>query len=211
MIANEDAARAWFVSRDVPRETMVKFDRFAALLREANGRQNLIAASTLDAMWVRHFLDSAQLVDMAPKMDSGCWVDLGAGAGLPGIVVALLLPGWSVRLIESRKLRCEFLRHIVAALDLGEGVQVHERRVERHPPEAHDVISARAFAPLPELLRKSQHLAGEHTIWLLPKGRNAVNELSTLEPTWQSLFHVEPSLTDADAGILVGKGRAKSG
>lgn len=210
LLGDEASVRTWLLGLPgVSRETVDRLDQFVDLLRTANQQQNLIAASTAgDMMWVRHIADSAQLVTMVGALpEAGRWIDLGSGAGLPGLVVAAMLPGWSVRLVESRRLRCEFLRHCAAELGLT-GVEVLEARVEQLPPLDHDVISARAFAPLDRLLANSRHLAGGKTHWLLPKGRNAVNELSTIAPTWQKLFHVEPSLTDADARILVGRGRA---
>ena len=212
LLTSEAEARAWLAGLPtVSRGTMEQLDQFAALLREANAQQNLIAASTAgEALWVRHIADSAQLLTLVQDATGttpaeGRWVDLGSGPGLPGLIIALLLPGWTIRLVESRRLRCDFLRHCVAALGLTH-VEVIEGRVEQLPSQGHDVISARAFAPLDKLLHVSRHLARKNTLWLLPKGRNAVNELSSLAPAWQTLFHVEPSLTDADARILVGCG-----
>jgi len=180
-----------------------------ALLREANKSQNLIAASTAgEGLWLRHIADSAQLVTFLPNAEAaGRWIDLGSGPGLPGLIIALLLPGWTIRLVESRRLRCDFLREAVVQIGLT-NVEIIERRVEQLESSGHDVISARAFAPLPKLLTASRHLARKNTLWLLPKGRNAVNELSSIAPAWQGLFHVEPSLTDAEAQILVGQGIA---
>lgn len=208
-LENEMMAREWLATLpNVSRETLDQLEAFAGLLRQANAEQNLIAASTAgDQLWVRHIADSAQLIGLlGPDVATqGTWIDLGSGAGLPGLIVAILLPGWSVQLVESRRLRCDFLRRTADALGLA-GVEVVEGRVEQCPAQQCDVVSARAFAPLDRLLSVSRHLAGKNTRWLLPKGRNAVNELSTLSPTWQRLFHVEPSLTDADARILVGVG-----
>lgn len=213
LLTSEAEARDWLVSLPgVSRETLDQLERFAGLLRDANSQQNLIAASTAgEALWVRHIADSAQLLVLANAAGGGAlpptgrWVDLGSGAGLPGLVIAIHLPGWTVRLIESRRLRCEFLRDCAASLGLT-NVEVIEGRVEQLPSQGHDVISARAFAPLERLLAVSRHLARKNTLWLLPKGRNAVNELSSIAPAWQTLFHVEPSLTDAEAQILVGRG-----
>ncbi|MFM6852544.1 MAG: 16S rRNA (guanine(527)-N(7))-methyltransferase RsmG [Sphingopyxis sp.] len=191
---------------------MDRLDAFVALLRAEAGRQNLVSASTLgEGLWVRHIADSAQLLplvhdgaaDDATLAAGGNWADLGSGPGLPGLVIALLAPQWTVHLVESRKLRCTFLRDAISALAIPNAV-VHEKRVEALATAVpFDVISARAFAPLEKLLSISSHLASESTIWLLPKGQNAVNELSTLPAAWQSLFHVEPSRTDGDARILI--------
>lgn len=207
LLADEAGARAWIATLPgVSRETLERLDAFAALLTQENARQNLVAASTLGpALWGRHIADSAQLLPLAPTI-GGRWVDLGSGPGLPGLVIAILAPHWHMTLVESRRLRCDFLRTAVAKLGLEAQVTVAQQRVEAHREGRYDVISARAFAPLPALLATATHLSRQSTIWLLPKGKNAVNELSTLPQAWQKLFHVEPSRTDSDARILVGSG-----
>lgn len=207
LLADEADARAWIATLPgASRETLERLDAFAALLTQENARQNLVAASTLGpALWGRHIADSAQLLPLAPTI-GGRWVDLGSGPGLPGLVIAILAPHWHMTLVESRRLRCDFLRTAVAKLGLEAQVTVAQQRVEAHREGRYDVISARAFAPLPALLATATHLSRQSTIWLLPKGKNAVNELSTLPQAWQKLFHVEPSRTDSDARILVGSG-----
>ena len=207
LLADEAGARAWIATLPgVSRETLERLDAFAALLTQENARQNLVAASTLGpALWGRHIADSAQLLPLAPTI-GGRWADLGSGPGLPGLVIAILAPHWHMTLVESRRLRCDFLRTAVAKLGLEAQVTVAQQRVEAHREGRYDVISARAFAPLPALLATATHLSRQSTIWLLPKGKNAVNELSTLPQAWQKLFHVEPSRTDSDARILVGSG-----
>ena len=207
LLADDAGARAWIATLPgVSRETLERLDTFATLLTQENARQNLVAASTLGpALWGRHIADSAQLLPLAPTI-GGRWVDLGSGPGLPGLVIAILAPHWHMTLVESRRLRCDFLRTAVAKLGLEAQVTVAQQRVEAHREGRYDVISARAFAPLPALLATATHLSRQSTIWLLPKGKNAVNELSTLPQAWQKLFHVEPSRTDSDARILVGSG-----
>ncbi len=207
LLADEADARAWIATLPgVSRETLERLEAFAALLTQENARQNLVAASTLGpALWGRHIADSAQLLPLAPSI-GGRWVDLGSGPGLPGLVIAILAPHWHMTLVESRRLRCDFLRAAVSTLALEAQVTVAQQRVEAHREGRYDVISARAFAPLPALLATATHLSRQSTIWLLPKGKNAVNELSTLPQAWQKLFHVEPSRTDSDARILVGSG-----
>jgi 16S rRNA (guanine527-N7)-methyltransferase len=205
-IVTAAAARTWMLGLPgVSRETIDRLEDYAALLRAENGRQNLVAANTLDEdiLWTRHFLDSAQLLHFAPTM-GGRWIDVGSGAGLPGLVVAILAPNWKVTLVDNRKRRCAFLRETAMALNLE--ISVEEMNVERLPAGNYDVISARAYAPLPKILSTSRHLAHESTVWLLPKGRNAANALSTLPSGWQKRFHVEPSLTDDEARILIGHG-----
>jgi 16S rRNA (guanine527-N7)-methyltransferase len=207
LLSSEAEARAYVASLpDVSRETLSQLDTFAHLLAEENARQNLVASTTLGAtFWVRHVADSAQLLRFVP-MTAHTWVDLGSGPGLPGMVIAILAQSLKVTLVESRRLRCAFLRDTVDALGLAGRVHVLEQRVETLAPQSFDVISARAFAPLPRLLASARHLSGSGTIWLLPKGKNAVNELSVLPRDCQDMFHVEQSLTDAEARILVGNG-----
>jgi 16S rRNA (guanine527-N7)-methyltransferase len=191
--------------RPVSRETFEKLEAYAALLREESVRQNLVSASTLDQLWNRHVLDSAQLVRFEPGADAS-WADIGSGAGLPGIVVACLVAG-PVTLVEPRRLRAEFLHKLVESLDLNASVvcQKAERAMGRF-----DVITARAVAPLTQLLKISQHLSTTKTVWALPKGRKAEAELVEAQRTWQGAFHVERSVTDAESFIVVATGvRAK--
>src|ERR1041384_6012556 len=112
---DEAEARAWVAREyDVSRETMARLDRFAALLREENERQNLVSRTSLDRLWLRHIADSAQLLRFAPS-PTASWVDLGTGAGFPGLVVALLHRG-PVTLVEERRLRADFLRRAAESL-----------------------------------------------------------------------------------------------
>ena len=200
---DESRARAWVEREyDVSRETMERLDRFAALLREENESQNLVSRSSLDHLWLRHIADSAQLLRFAPAA-SATWVDLGTGAGFPGLVVALLHQG-PVTLVEERRLRADFLRR--AAESLGVTVEIVAAKAERIPRRPFDVISARAFAPLGRLLQLGTALSTTKSIWLLPKGRGAQTELEALDPSWQGDFRLEPSLTDPEARIIVARG-----
>jgi 16S rRNA (guanine527-N7)-methyltransferase len=184
--------------REVSRETFEKLELYAALLREEARRQNLISASTLDHLWERHILDSAQLVRFEPYAGAS-WADIGSGAGLPGIVVACLVDG-AVALIEPRRLRAEFLHKVCESLDLN--ATVIATKAERAGGK-YDVITARAVANLAQTLEISAHLSTRKTIWALPKGRSAEAELAEAERTWQGAFHVEQSVTDADSLIVV--------
>jgi len=199
----EDGAREWLRANfDVPRGTMGRLDAFAALLREENGRQNLVSKGSLDHLWERHIADSAQLLAWAPSSRS-TWIDLGSGAGFPGLIVAALHAG-PVTLVEERRLRVEFLRRAAAVLDVD--VEIVARRVERVSARPYDVISARAFAPLPKLFELGSLFSTTKTRWILPKGRNARSELDAARASWQGDFRIEPSLTDPDAGIIVAEG-----
>ncbi len=194
--------------RSVSRETLGLLERYVDLLKAANATQNLIAASTLDTIWERHILDSAQLVRFEPRPGAS-WVDIGSGAGLPGIVIAALTGG-PVTLVEPRRLRAAFLEETVAALGLAGRVSVQPIKIE-HVRGAFDVITARAVAPLGRLLAMGLHLAHSGTVWALPKGKNAKSELAEAQRSWQCAVRSEASCTDPEANILVlSKVKAKS-
>lgn len=187
------------IGRSVSRETIEKLKAYEALLREETQRQNLIAASTVERLWQRHILDSAQLVRFVPRGD-GRWVDIGAGAGLPGIVVACLVDG-PVTLVEPRRLRAEFLHKVATALRINAFVA---QKPVQSMAGSFDVITARAVAPLPKLFEISAHLSTTNSTWILPKGRRAKDELAEARRAWHGVFHVEQSLTDDDSFIIVG-------
>jgi 16S rRNA (guanine527-N7)-methyltransferase len=189
------------VGRNVSRETFEKVGAYAALLREESGRQNLVSASTLDHLWERHILDSAQLVRFEPHAGAS-WVDIGSGAGLPGIVIACLVEG-PVTLIEPRRLRGEFLHSVCESLGLRASVFVG--KAERAQGE-YDVITARAVSNLAQVLKISAHLSTGKSRWVLPKGRSAERELVEAQQAWQGAFHVEQSATDPDSRIVIGTG-----
>jgi 16S rRNA (guanine527-N7)-methyltransferase len=214
----EEEARAWLAAHvDVSRGTWDRLQAYIDLLFAEMAHQNLIAESTRAHVWARHIVDSAQLVPLAAEAGArdaaGAWVDLGSGAGLPGIVVAILTD-WPVVMVESRRRRTDFLQQVIDTLDLSARASLWRGRAETFAiAEPAAVISARAFAPLPRLLSGSAHLANDSTLWLLPKGKNWKNELASIAPTWQGAFHVEQSVTDGDSAILVGrnvrKGKAR--
>ena len=198
----EEAEARALLERDVPRETMERLVAFAALLREENERQNLVSNSSLDHLWLRHILDSAQLTRFAPSPEAS-WVDLGSGAGFPGLIVAALHRG-PVTLVEQRRLRVDFLHR--AAEVLGVEVEIIGQKAERVAQRPFDVISARAFAPMARLLELGTSFSTKNSLWVLPKGRNTQAELEALDPSWQGDFRLEPSLTDAQARIIVASG-----
>lgn len=200
----EEEARAWIADQfAVSRETWDRLERFVAMLLVEMERQNLIAESTRPHVWARHIVDSAQLLTFTGDAPDGQWIDLGSGAGLPAIVVALLTDR-PILMVESRRKRIDFLQAVVDELGLRHAA-VFAGRVEVVPKTAAAIISARAYAPLPRLLATAIHLADEKTLWVLPKGRNAQNELETARAAWQGMFHVERSVTDADSAIIVAR------
>ena len=200
----EEEARGWLGDHfDVPRETWQRLEGFVALLLDAMTKQNLIAESTRDHVWARHIADSAQLLPLANEAGEGPWLDLGSGAGLPAIVVAILSDR-PVIMLESRRKRIDFLNGVIDRLALAHA-SVWGGRVEMAPATDAAVISARAYAPLPRLFDSALHLSTDRTIWVLPKGRNAQNELEAAQLAWQGAFHVERSVTDPDSAIIVAR------
>ena len=186
--------------RPVSRETIGKLEAYVALLEAENERQNLVSDSTLEHVWGRHIFDSAQLVPFEPQAGAS-WVDIGSGAGLPGLVIAILTEG-PVTLVEPRRLRADFLQCAADVLGLSRRVTVHAAKAERITG-AFDVITARAVASLDALLRISLHLSTDKTLWLFPKGKSAQSELDEARRSWQGSFRLEPSVTSREAAILV--------
>lgn len=210
MIADEVTARAWL--EQLPEWDAAAAERLeclVALLAEENSRQNLVSAASLGEVWRRHILDSAQLLSHVPRETSAPWLDLGTGAGFPGLVIAALRPECEVLMVESRARRIEWLERARIVMGL-ERARVIGTRLELMATRPMRVISARAFAPLPRLLELSARFSTADTLWLLPKGRSAPQELSELTG-WAHMFHVEQSLTDPDAGMIIGKLAGRKG
>ncbi|MBV7258566.1 16S rRNA (guanine(527)-N(7))-methyltransferase RsmG [Erythrobacter sp. WH158] len=205
MIETEEQARN-YVQGLCEQSAFERLDRFAELLLEENQLQNLISKASEEQVWQRHFADSAQLLAHVPRetLSEGCdpWLDLGTGAGPPGLVIAILRPDLPVRLVESRGRRVDFLCRCVDQLSLS-NCDVIGERLERVEPFPASVISARAFAPLEKLLRLSSPFSTKRTRYLLPKGRSAAHELKQQKSAIRKMFHVEQSLTDCEAGIIV--------
>ena len=199
----EDEAKLWLQEHHaVSRETEEKLEAFIAFLKREAASQNLISASTLDHIWDRHIVDSAQLLRFCPNAPQ-TWIDLGSGAGFPGIVVALL-SDHQVTLVESRGRRIDYLQRAIALLDLEARVTVAGMPLERVETAPYSVISARAFAPLGRLFELAARFSTNKTLWLLPKGRNAAKEWDEVQSVWKGDLRIESSVTDAEAGILVG-------
>jgi 16S rRNA (guanine527-N7)-methyltransferase len=201
----EDEAKAWLTDvAGVSRETLERLDALRQRVIAESTNQNLISASTVDHFWTRHIVDSAQLVLLAGDAPAGVWLDLGSGAGFPGMVAGIMTQR-SVVLVESRRKRIDFLQETADALGLA-NVSVIGARLEMLDDDQAAIISARAFAPLPKLLEVAHRFSRKETLWLLPKGRSAAEELETIKRTWQGVFHVKPSITDPDASIIVATG-----
>ncbi|MEO1969043.1 MAG: 16S rRNA (guanine(527)-N(7))-methyltransferase RsmG [Sphingomonadaceae bacterium] len=208
MIEDEEQARD-YVEKRCDKQAIARLDRLAAALIEENERQNLVSKASLNHIWQRHFADSAQLLDFVPH-DEPSWIDLGSGAGFPGVVIACMRPDFRVTLVESRRKRITWLENMLQALGL-EKSRVAGSTLQSVSSFPADVISARAFAPLPKLIDFSARFSTSDTIWVLPKGRSAAQEWQELPRRMRRMFHVEHSQTDAGAGIIVGNGRAEIG
>ena len=210
-LVSEDQARDWL--QQLPEYNVLAAERLGmlvAMLREENGRQNLVSAPSLDSVWLRHIADSAQLLNHVPRETTlGPWLDLGTGAGFPGLVIATLLPECTVVMVESRAKRIEWLERAREALGL-DHARIAGCRVELLDDAEYAVISARAFAPLEKLIQLSRRFSTNETIWLLPKGRSAQQELDSLHG-WQHKLQVLPSQTDSESGIIVGTVSIKKG
>ena len=196
---------------NVSRETTARLETYAALLTKWNPAINLVAKSTLPDLWTRHIADSAQLFDLCPP-DARTWVDLGSGGGFPGMVVAILAieakSDLQVTLVESDQRKATFLRTV--ARETGAPVTIHSQRAESLPPQGADVLSARAFAPLPRLLAHVHHHLAPGGVAFLPKGAQADAEIAEALASWGFQVQKTPSKTDPQAVILSIKGLTRA-
>jgi len=175
-----------------------RLERYVAMLREWQQRLNLVASSTLDDPWRRHVLDSAQLHRLLPA-GARTLVDVGSGAGFPGLVLAMM-GGPAVTLVEARKKKCDFLEAVAAAT--ATPVTVRWARAESLAGERYDVVTARAVAPLAELLALSRNLAAPATTYLFLKGERAERELTEARAHWMMTTTRHPSLSHPDGVVL---------
>jgi 16S rRNA (guanine527-N7)-methyltransferase len=191
---------------DVSRETLTRLLAYQALLGRWQQRINLVGPATLDDFWARHAADSAQLLALAGHRR--VWLDLGSGGGFPGLVVAIMLAGSEghVHLVESDGRKAAFLRTVIR--EVGAAASVHNQRAEAlaemQAPFLADVqvISARALAPLPELLELIAPFFNSSTIALLHKGAGWQDELTRAEQCWMIDVEAHPSQTHDAARIL---------
>jgi 16S rRNA (guanine527-N7)-methyltransferase len=184
----------------VSRETLARLKAFVGLLTDWNERHNLVSKASLDEVWQRHLLDSAQLAPLVP-LGAKTLADLGSGAGFPGLVLAVLLQGRvAVTLFEATRKKAEFLR--AAAERLGIDVAVRNERIEDAARVVFDVLTARACAPLPELLEYAQHFAGPNTVCLFLKGQNVGVELTEAGKSWRMKIRQHPSVTHPFGVVL---------
>ena len=203
----------------VSRETATRLETYAALLVQWQKTINLVASSTLPGLWHRHFADSAQLLALAP--DARSWMDLGSGAGFPGLVIALLLaerggPA-TVTLVESDTRKAAFLAEVIRKTGIGAAitVEIAKQRIETAATQGSlakvDVVSARALAPLEPLLRLAERFLGPESLGLFLKGREAEAEIGDARKCFDFDCRLTPSRTDASGLIVAVQGlRAKT-
>jgi 16S rRNA (guanine527-N7)-methyltransferase len=185
---------AWGVSR----ETFPRLAAYVNLLLHWNSRINLIGRGTVADIWRRHVVDSAQLLPLLPS-GARTLVDLGSGAGFPGLVLAIL-GAPEVHLIDSDQRKCAFLRE--AARVAAASVTVHARRIEEVQGFTADIITARALAPLSSLLEHAEKFLGANSTCLFLKGRSAAEELTEAAKLWSMRARLLPSVTDEAAAII---------
>ena len=189
----------------VPALVLARLDQFVALLLQWQTRTNLIAPSTIPDIWTRHVADSLQLVSAAPE--ARIWVDLGSGAGFPGIVVACVLAeaaGARVHLVESNLKKAAFLREAGRVLDIP--ATVHAARVEDFATTfagRADVITARAVAPLTKLLDLAEPLLKTGAKGIFPKGQDVEGELTEAAKYWSIMFRLAASKTSPQGKIII--------
>jgi 16S rRNA (guanine527-N7)-methyltransferase len=184
----------------VSRETLGQLKLYVGMLREWNETRNLVSKVSLEEVWHRHVMDSAQLAPLIPG-SARTLADLGSGAGFPGLVLAILKRDQlKVSLFEATKKKAEFLKAVAERLTLP--VQVRNERIEEAPRQAFDVITARACAPLPQLLGYAQDLVGPDTMCLFLKGQNMVLELTDARKFWKMNIRNHPSKTHPLGTVL---------
>ncbi|MGE4610308.1 MAG: 16S rRNA (guanine(527)-N(7))-methyltransferase RsmG [Paracoccaceae bacterium] len=187
----------------VSRETTERLKAYSSLLKKWNPKINLVAKSTIPDLWQRHITDSAQLWKLAPSGKKN-WLDIGSGAGFPGLVIAAIAaekaPDLLVTLVESDRRKSVFLQ--TAAREMGVSVKVITKRIEVLEPQSADILSARALSSLPQLLEFTKLHRKPDGISLFPKGIRVDSELTEASTCWHMSYQTFPSMTDADAVIL---------
>jgi 16S rRNA (guanine527-N7)-methyltransferase len=193
----------------VSRETVGRLETMVEVLLRWQKAINLVGRATLDDVWTRHILDSAQLAPLIPKESKGL-ADLGSGAGFPGLVLAALCPTLDVTLIESDARKAAYLGEAARKMGLPKQPRIVVGRIETAPPTQADIVTARALAPLGQLLAWADRHRSDPAICLFHKGKGWQVELTEAMKDWEIEYTPQPSITDRDAVILrIGAYRAK--
>lgn len=195
----------------VSRETLGQLEFFEAEFRKWSARINLAAPSTLDALWSRHILDSAQLFSLKPS--ALCWLDLGSGGGFPGAILAILLagrPGGRIELVESNNKKAAFLKSVLGAVNAP--ARVHVCRIEDAPARVDmpEIVTARALAPLPRLFALAEPWLSRGATALFHKGRDYAAEVMESRDAWRFDLIEHPSKIDPAGRILEVSGLARA-
>ncbi len=199
-----DAARrrlAEFLPPDVSRETLGRLEAYVEILLKWQKAINLIGPATVDDIWSRHILDSAQLLPHIPA-GAKTLADLGAGAGFPGLVVAAARPDLDVILVESDARKAAFLGEASRRMSLEKQPKIVIGRIEAVAPAKADVLTARAVAPLGTLLSWAERHRSDPAICLFHKGKDWQVELTEAQRGWDIDLQHFPSATDRDAVLL---------
>lgn len=184
---------------DVSRETFAKLEIYAALLEKWQNSINLVSKNTLPDLWQRHFLDSAQIYPLV-KDAEGALADIGSGAGFPGLVLSVLGKA-DVYLVESDRRKTVFLREAARACDVN--ATVHACRIEDTPVTEAAIVTARALAPLPQLLDYAAPLLAEDGRCIFLKGRTAAEEITTAREKWNFFLEKQSSIADEQGAVLM--------
>ena len=184
---------------DVSRETLELFACYGELLVKWQSKINLVSGKTLDDIWLRHFLDSAQLFRLLPAKNKSI-LDVGSGAGFPGLVL-VLMGARNVTLIESDTKKCMFLREVLR--QTGKSANIVNCRIEEYGHREFDIVTARALAPMERLLSYVKPYFGAHTKGLFPKGKQVDEELTKAMKQWKLEVSRVPSITSNTGVILV--------
>jgi 16S rRNA (guanine527-N7)-methyltransferase len=204
-MAKSLAQEAHRLLAEIPEETLRRLEIYATLLKKWQRAANLVGKASLENLWVRHFADSLQVADAVPEARK--WLDLGSGAGFPGLVTAIKYadePGALVHLIESNRRKCAFLREV--ARETATPAIVHSGRIEEIVPalnETIDAVSARALAPLPELLGYAEKFLLQGATGVFPRGKRADAELSQALTASKYFIMTIDSKTDPAARLVL--------
>ena len=189
---------AFQLQTGVSRETLARLEAYVGLLTAWNRRINLVGPRTIGDIWRRHILDAAQLLPFIPPK-TRVLLDIGSGAGLPGLVLAML-GGAETHLVEADQRKCVFLRE--AARITGTKLHTHAQRLEKCPRFSADVVTARAFAPLPDLLDQVEGFIDTHSILLFLKGKTVGEELTEARKGWKMRATLHQSVSDPSGTVL---------
>ncbi len=198
-MTGQDDRAAFLAANDVSRETLDRLDQVIATLDVWRQKSNLIGPKEWPQIWTRHVGDSWQLLDHVPE--TARVVDLGSGAGFPGLIIAAARPSGHVTMVESVGKKCAFLRAAIDAAGLP--ASVHQGRVEAAPPISAEFVTARAFAPMPELLDYAAPWLRKGAVGVFPKGERWKEELTAARQRWNFAYEAIQSRSGGSGVILI--------